>query len=142
MQQRMMQPELPGDVGEGDGWASTADSRLAAQLARVRVELAERTRQLKVSEQTNQSRSAFLASMSHDLRTPLTAIIGYTDLLVMGVPERMPNATHAHVQRIRTSARQMLSLVDELLACARAERGGAPEQRESGSQGDPGEVAR
>jgi signal transduction histidine kinase len=145
----MMQPEfpavpavpaLPGDVAEGDGRVPPADRHLAAQLVTARRELAQRTRQLKRSEQTNQSRSAFLAGITHDLRTPLTAIIGYSDLLVMGVPEKVPDASHEHVQRIRTSARQLLSLLDELLAFARDE--GAVMSDAIGSQDAPGEVAR
>ena len=59
--------------------------------------------------------------MSHDLRTPLTAILGYADLLDMGVPEPIPDASKERVGRIRTSAKHLLYLLNELLAFARLE---------------------
>jgi signal transduction histidine kinase len=61
--------------------------------------------------------------MSHELRTPLNAIIGYSDLIVMGVPAPMPTQLRGHVERIRTSARHLLRLIEEILTYARMEAG-------------------
>jgi signal transduction histidine kinase len=71
----------------------------------------------------NETKADFLAVLSHDLRTPLTAIIGYSDLLDIGIPEPLPQKAHGHVQRIRTSARHLLYLLNELLAFARLDAG-------------------
>jgi len=71
------------------------------------------------AQRANQTKADFLAIVSHDLRTPLTAIMGYADLLEMGVPEPIPDASRERVQRIRTSARHLLYLLNELLAFAR-----------------------
>jgi signal transduction histidine kinase len=71
----------------------------------------------------NETKADFLAVLSHDLRTPLTAIIGYSDLLDIGIPEPLPQKAQAHVQRIRTSARHLLYLLNELLAFARLDAG-------------------
>jgi signal transduction histidine kinase len=73
------------------------------------------------AHQANQRKADFLAVVSHDLRTPLTAIIGYSDLLEMGVPEQISDGARERVDRIRTSAKHLLYLLNELLAFARLE---------------------
>jgi signal transduction histidine kinase len=71
----------------------------------------------------NQARSDLLAVVSHDLRTPLTAIIGYADLLAMGIPDILPSASQQHVERIRKSAQHLLYLMNELLTFTRLDAG-------------------
>jgi signal transduction histidine kinase len=75
------------------------------------------------ASRANQTKSDFLAVVSHDLRTPLTAILGYADLLEMGVPEVIPDASRERVHRIRTSAKHLLYLLNELLSFARLDAG-------------------
>ncbi|MEX2154048.1 MAG: PAS domain-containing sensor histidine kinase [Gemmatimonadaceae bacterium] len=75
------------------------------------------------ASRANQTKSDFLAVVSHDLRTPLTAILGYADLLEMGVPEPIPDASRERVRRIRTSAKHLLYLLNELLSFARLDAG-------------------
>ena len=75
------------------------------------------------SRRANEGKADFLAVVSHDLRTPLTAIIGYAELLEMGVPEALPQGAQQPVQRIRTSARHLLYLLKELLSFARLDAG-------------------
>jgi PAS domain S-box-containing protein len=71
----------------------------------------------------NEGKANLLAVVSHDLRTPLTAIIGYAELLELGVPEVLPAAAQQPVQRIRTAARHLLYLLNELLSFARLDAG-------------------
>jgi signal transduction histidine kinase len=68
------------------------------------------------SDRACQGRADLLALVSHDMRSPLTAIIGYADLLAMGVPEPLTGANREHVQRIRVSAEHLLCLVNQLLS--------------------------
>jgi PAS domain S-box-containing protein len=75
------------------------------------------------ARKANKTKSDFLAVVSHDLRTPLTAIIGYVDLMQMGVPDPLPEATRERLQRIRTSATHLQYLLNELLAFARLDSG-------------------
>jgi signal transduction histidine kinase len=75
------------------------------------------------AKRANQTKADFLAVVSHDLRTPLTAIMGYADLLSMGIPEPMPAACAERVDRIRTSADHLQYLIKELLAFARLDAG-------------------
>jgi signal transduction histidine kinase len=61
--------------------------------------------------------------MSHELRTPLNAIMGYTDLLDAGVSGELSDQQHHQLDRIRTSARHLLQLIEEILSFARMEAG-------------------
>jgi signal transduction histidine kinase len=99
------------------------DLALAEDLA-ARGALALANAQLyEEARRANKTKSDFLAVVSHDLRTPLTAIIGYVDLMEMGVPDPLPEATRQRLQRIRTSAGHLLYLLNELLAFARVDSG-------------------
>ncbi|MFN2564986.1 MAG: ATP-binding protein [Gemmatimonadaceae bacterium] len=99
--------------------ALAEDIAARAGLAVVNARLYEEARK------ANKTKSDFLAVVSHDLRTPLTAIIGYVDLMEMGIPDPLPDATRQRLQRIRTSARHLLYLLNELLAFARLDAGRA-----------------
>ncbi len=71
------------------------------------------------AEAANEAKSAFLATMSHELRTPLNAIIGYASLLDEGIWGPILDEQHRHLTRINTSARHLLSLIEEVLTLAR-----------------------
>jgi signal transduction histidine kinase len=73
------------------------------------------TEQAAEADRANQAKTNLLAMVSHDMRSPLTAIIGYADLLAMGVPEPLTDGNREHVTRIRVSAEHLLCLLDQLL---------------------------
>jgi PAS domain S-box-containing protein len=71
----------------------------------------------------NLAKNRFLANMSHELRTPLNAIIGFTGTLLMGLPGPL-NADQDHqLNIVQTSARHLLSLINDLLDVAKVESG-------------------
>jgi PAS domain S-box-containing protein len=71
----------------------------------------------------NLAKDRFLANMSHELRTPLNAIIGFTGTLLMGLPGPL-NADQQHqLSIVQTSARHLLSLINDLLDLAKVESG-------------------
>jgi len=61
--------------------------------------------------------------MSHELRTPLNAIIGFTGTLLMKLPGPITGDQENQLQTIQTSARHLLSLINDLLDLAKIESG-------------------
>ena len=70
-----------------------------------------------------QLKSEFLANVSHELRTPLNAIIGYADLLDGGIYGELEDRQGAAVGGIAARARDLLSLINEILDLAKIEAG-------------------
>src|SRR5207237_354914 len=99
------------------------DLALAADIARRAALAVDNARLYGDAQKANQTKSDFLAVVSHDLRTPLNAIIGYAELLDLGIPEPLPDASRKQLQRVRTSAKHLLYLLNELLAFARLDAG-------------------
>jgi signal transduction histidine kinase len=75
----------------------------------------------RLAEQASQAKSDFLATMSHELRTPLNAIIGYSSLLIDGVPEPSTKGQQEKLRRITVSADHLLSLIEDVLSLSRLE---------------------
>jgi signal transduction histidine kinase len=73
------------------------------------------------AEQANLAKSQFLANMSHELRTPLNAIIGYTELLQEDARIEQREAAVGDLDRIASSSRHLLQMIDEILDLARIE---------------------
>jgi len=73
----------------------------------------------------NQAKDRFLASMSHELRTPLNAIIGFTGTLLMKLPGPLNDEQQKQLQTVRTSARHLLALINDLLDVSKIEAGKA-----------------
>ncbi|HYE37850.1 PAS domain S-box protein [Methylocaldum sp.] len=74
-------------------------------------------------EKANLAKDHFLAGMSHELRTPLNAIIGFTGTLLMKLPGPLTAAQEKQLKIIQTSAKHLLSLINDLLDLAKIESG-------------------
>ena len=94
-------------------------------LARVRTHVAlsrvrrERAEQL---EQSNQELEAFSYSVSHDLRTPLRAIDGFSNALLTRKADLLDEEGKDYLSRVRRAAARMGELIDELLSLSRVSR--------------------
>lgn len=71
------------------------------------------------AEKANQAKSTFLFNMSHDLRTPMNAILGYTDLATEHLHE--PEKLEGYMNHIRASGEKLLSIINSVLELARIE---------------------
>lgn len=69
----------------------------------------------------NEARSQFLANVSHEVRTPVTAVLGFTDLLQD--PTVPPAQREDFVQTIRRNAQHLLTILNDLLDTAKIESG-------------------
>jgi PAS domain S-box-containing protein len=75
-----------------------------------------------VAEKANRSKSEFLSSMSHELRSPLNAILGFAQLLESGAP--LPTATQkGSIDQILKAGWYLLELINEILDLALIESG-------------------
>ena len=76
---------------------------------------------VKAAESANQAKSTFLSNMSHDIRTPMNAIIGFTTLASanVGDEEKMKD----YLSKILASGNHLLSLINDVLDMSRIESG-------------------
>ena len=88
--------------------------------------VAQRTRQLEeaknIAEYANSSKSEFLSRMSHEMRTPMNAIIGYGELLQED-KELLDEEHYRQVGRIVTAGGHLLTIINEVLDLARIDAG-------------------
>ena len=92
----------------------------AGELETINREIA--LKNLELAE-ASRMKSAFIANMSHELRTPLNAIIGFTGALLMKLPGPLNDEQDKQLNTIRTSARHLLSLINDILDVAKIEAG-------------------
>lgn len=75
------------------------------------------------AETASQAKSEFLASMSHEFRTPLNAIIGFSQVLQMDQSGNLSEQQSEYVEHVEKSGRHLLKLVSEVLDLASIEAG-------------------
>jgi signal transduction histidine kinase len=97
--------------------------KAAVELRNRRLELTRDELQLKVSElaAATHARDRFMAMMSHEMRTPLNAILGYTELLELEIDGRLSDGQRKQLERIRVGSRHLLDLINDVLDLARAD---------------------
>ena len=76
---------------------------------------------LEQAQAANRAKSAFLMSMSHDLRTPMNAIMGYAELADKHIDDR--ETAQGYLRKISVSGAHLLSLIDDVLEMSRIESG-------------------
>ncbi len=88
------------------------------RLSRQQIQETENAR--KEAEEANQAKSIFLSNMSHDIRTPMNAIIGFTNLAAR---ENNSTATKKYLSKISIASNHLLLLINEVLEMSRIESG-------------------
>ncbi|MGD0678190.1 MAG: ATP-binding protein [Polyangiaceae bacterium] len=71
----------------------------------------------------NKVKTEFLASMNHELRTPLSAILGFADLLTTSPKEQLSPRARESLERIKRNGEHLLGLINDVLDLAKAESG-------------------
>jgi two-component system cell cycle sensor histidine kinase PleC len=87
-----------------------------AQEARNAAELAT-----KAAERASRAKSEFLAGVSHDLRTPLNSIIGFSEAMLDGLGGALSAKSQEYVGFVHTAGKHLLSLINNLLDLAKIE---------------------
>ena len=76
---------------------------------------------VRAAETANRAKSTFLSNMSHDIRTPMNAIIGFTTLAVSNIDDK--NRVRDYLGKILSSSKHLLSLINDILDMSRIESG-------------------
>jgi two-component system, sporulation sensor kinase E len=75
------------------------------------------------AETANRTKSEFLTNMSHELKTPLNSIIGFSDLLKEGIAGSLNEKQSRYVQFISSSGKNLLEIINDILDLSKAEAG-------------------
>ena len=78
-------------------------------------------RALKVARENTKSRNMFFSAMSHDMRAPLNGIIGMAELAELHSEDK--NLVFDYIQKIKSSGKQLLTLINDILEMARLDNG-------------------
>jgi signal transduction histidine kinase len=93
------------------------------------------------AEAASNAKSDFLAKMSHEIRTPINAMMGYAELLQMGISGPVTEMQTKQLARIRASGDHLTSLIDEILDLAKIEAGRMAVHAAIGRAADPVDAA-
>ena len=88
------------------------------ELERRNMELEEA---LRAAEAANQAKSSFLSNMSHDIRTPMNAIMGMTSIGLSHIDEK--SRVQDCLLKIQTASTHLMSLVNDVLDMSRIDSG-------------------
>lgn len=86
---------------------------------------------VREAQAANEAKTRFLFNMSHDIRTPMNAIIGYSDLLEESLDQK--ETALDYIQKIKSSNAMLLSLINYILEMARIESGRVVLKEENGN---------
>ena len=75
----------------------------------------------EVAENANHAKSDFLANMSHDIRTPMNAIMGMTTLIERDA--QLPDKVREYTKKIQCSSRHLLGIINDVLDMSKIESG-------------------
>ena len=76
---------------------------------------------VRAAETANRAKSTFLSNMSHDIRTPMNAVIGFTTLAVSNIDNK--EKVRDYLGKILSSSNHLLSLINDVLDMSRIESG-------------------
>jgi len=109
-QRQLTSVMLVASVGAGTLYANRQTHRLNREL----------TLALANADRASTQKDRLLANVSHHLRTPLTTIVGYTELVA---EEGADPSTRGDLERIQLSSRSLLAIIDDILDVARVGAG-------------------
>ncbi len=111
-----MTPSFIREVAELQSTAKTFGSRLLEIRATQR-------RKIEGLETAQRVKTVFLANMSHDLKSPLNSVIGFSELMLRGIEGELSEGQREDIRLIHASGEELLNLINNILDSARLEAG-------------------
>ena len=105
---------------------TTCKASCASEQRSLSTRLQETVEQLdgakRSAEQANREKTTFLNSVSHDIRNPLNAILGYAGLVLSNAKESLPAKQYQNLQKLAAKGRELNEMVSDFLDYSRADR--------------------
>jgi signal transduction histidine kinase/DNA-binding response OmpR family regulator len=98
----------------------TEESRKVQELTRLTQELADANRRI---QEADKLKSQFLANMSHELRTPMNSIIGFSEILVERLDDKIDPKHLGFLRHINVSGQHLLGIINDILDLSKIEAG-------------------
>ena len=100
----------------------TAQKQAQEETARLTAELAERARRAGGPDEAARALEAFTSAVSHDLRTPLTALVGYARMLGQEYGDRLSGPGLVYLDRIQSAGQRLDDMIGDLVERSRSGR--------------------
>ncbi|MDB4906625.1 MAG: sensor protein [Gemmatimonadetes bacterium] len=114
-------------------WLELERERFASELVATN---ARALAAMRAAQEASLAKSRFLANTSHEIRTPLNAIIGYAELLEMGLAGSLAPQQQHYIHRVQATSRHLLSLINDVLDLSKIEAGAMHAASEPGNIAD------
>jgi len=113
-----LQVQGSDELSQLASWFNIRTSQLADVLEKLKTQNIDLTEAREIAEKASRSKNMFLASMSHDIRTPMNAIIGMSDFLN---ESKLDSEQENYARVIHSSARALSSLINDIMDFSKIE---------------------
>ena len=117
----MTQEDNEGDMNEGDILVMVVTRDITEQVRQQKEQTLALQEALMQAQHANNAKTTFLSNMSHDIRTPMNAIIGFTTIAVSHIDRK--EQVRDCLQKVLASSNHLLSLINDILDMSRIESG-------------------
>ena len=112
---------MTSDERSGDIMVMVVSKDITAQVQKQREQTQALRDALMQAQRANSAKTVFLSNMSHDIRTPMNAIVGFTALALTHIEQK--EQVEEYLRKIMTSGNHLLSLINDVLDMSRIESG-------------------